>query len=81
MDVKELTILCIDSQDEKKVNDFHLQITLSAVNGVGVRKIDDENGETEDSENTDREPTGSTPPIAKMYFKFAHSDDFDHPIP
>ena len=64
------------TEDECPQHDFHLQISLRAVNGVSL-KLD---GSISEENEIEYNPQ-SIHPVANIYFKLSHRDEYGRPIP
>ena len=69
-------------EDAQPVLDFHLQITLCCVNGVGF-KADEQPYQSieEEKENSNIKVHKRDESIAIVYFKIEHNNDYQKPIP
>lgn len=65
-----------ESEDDCPNHDFHLQVSLRAVNGVSL-KLD---GSITDENEVEFNPQSSHP-VAHIYFKVQHKDEYGRNIP
>ena len=77
IDVKYLCLTSMDVSEEECPNhDFHLQLSLRAVNGVSL-KLD---GSISEENEIEFNPQ-SQHPVANIYFKVSHKDEYGRDIP